>query len=89
MAKCVMLVQEHFKQISYDFTWKNMLFLTRILCRGTWKDKTFKEYNFNALGVMPPCGHLHPLLKVRAEYRQIFLEMGLGLAFTLIHLLEQ
>ena len=21
-------------------------------------------------------GHLHPLLKVRAEYRQIFLEMG-------------
>lgn len=25
---------------------------------------------------MPPCGHLHPLLKVRAEYRQIFLEMG-------------
>ncbi|XP_060072242.1 phenylalanine--tRNA ligase alpha subunit-like [Ylistrum balloti] len=43
---------------------------------GTWKDKSFKEYNFDALGVPPNCGHLHPLLKVRAEYRQIFLEMG-------------
>jgi phenylalanyl-tRNA synthetase alpha subunit len=47
-----------------------------IISRGTWKEKTFKEYNFDALGVMPDCGHLHPLLKVRAEYRQIFLEMG-------------
>ncbi|XP_061181682.1 phenylalanine--tRNA ligase alpha subunit-like [Saccostrea echinata] len=43
---------------------------------GSWKTKTFKEYNFDALGVPPPAGHLHPLLKVRAQYRQIFLEMG-------------
>ncbi|XP_060571763.1 phenylalanine--tRNA ligase alpha subunit-like [Ruditapes philippinarum] len=47
-----------------------------MISKGTWKEKTFKEYNFDALGVMPDCGHLHPLLKVRAEYRQIFLEMG-------------
>lgn len=47
-----------------------------MIASGSWKDKHFKEYNFNALGVMPHCGHLHPLLKVRAEYRQIFLEMG-------------
>ncbi|KAH3775700.1 hypothetical protein DPMN_177105, partial [Dreissena polymorpha] len=47
-----------------------------MISKGTWKEKSFKEYNFNSLGVMPPCGHLHPLLKVRAEYRQIFLEMG-------------
>ncbi|XP_053394586.1 phenylalanine--tRNA ligase alpha subunit-like [Mercenaria mercenaria] len=47
-----------------------------MISKGSWKDKTFKEYNFNALGVMPHCGHLHPLMKVRAEYRQIFLEMG-------------
>jgi len=43
---------------------------------GSWKNTNFKPYNLNALGVEPSAGHLHPLLKVRAEYRQIFLEMG-------------
>jgi len=43
---------------------------------GSWKNKTFKEYNYNALGVPPTAGHLHPLMKVRSAYRQIFLEMG-------------
>jgi len=43
---------------------------------GSWKTKTFKPYNFEALGIMPPSGYLHPLLKVRTEFRQIFLEMG-------------
>ena len=43
---------------------------------GSWKNKTFKEYNFNALGLVPSGGHLHPLMKVRSAYRQIFLEMG-------------
>ncbi|ELT94602.1 hypothetical protein CAPTEDRAFT_178565 [Capitella teleta] len=47
-----------------------------MLQTGSWKEKTFKPYNLSALGVPPVCGHLHPLLKVRAEYRQIFLEMG-------------
>ena len=28
------------------------------------------------IGIQPATGHLHPLLKVRTEYRQIFLEMG-------------
>ncbi|CAH1246378.1 FARSA [Branchiostoma lanceolatum] len=43
---------------------------------GLWKEKKFKPYNFDALGVPPVSGHLHPLLKVRAQFRQIFLEMG-------------
>jgi len=43
---------------------------------GSWRQTQFKPYNLNALGVEPSAGHLHPLLKVRAEYRQIFLEMG-------------
>ncbi|KAL8582118.1 hypothetical protein ACOMHN_004038 [Nucella lapillus] len=43
---------------------------------GSWKTKQFKPYNFDALGVPPERGHLHPLLKVRTQYRQIFLEMG-------------
>ncbi|KAG8190047.1 hypothetical protein JTE90_023019 [Oedothorax gibbosus] len=42
----------------------------------SWKDKTFKPYNFAALGIVPDGGHRHPLMKVRAEFRQIFLEMG-------------
>uniref|UniRef100_A0AAZ3SLN6 phenylalanine--tRNA ligase n=1 Tax=Oncorhynchus tshawytscha TaxID=74940 RepID=A0AAZ3SLN6_ONCTS len=43
---------------------------------GSWKEKKFKPYNFEALGVAPDCGHLHPLMKVRTQFRQIFLEMG-------------
>lgn len=47
-----------------------------MISSGSWKETEFKPYNFSALGVSPAGGHLHPLLKVRAEYRQIFLEMG-------------
>ncbi|KAJ7537884.1 hypothetical protein O6H91_11G026100 [Diphasiastrum complanatum] len=51
--------------------------LTReVLQRGTWKDLVFKDYNYNALGQPTEGGHLHPLLKVRAQFREIFLEMG-------------
>ncbi|XP_041474896.1 phenylalanine--tRNA ligase alpha subunit-like [Lytechinus variegatus] len=47
-----------------------------MIMKGTWKDHKFKDYNFEALGVTIPSGHLHPLLKVRSQFRQIFLEMG-------------
>lgn len=47
-----------------------------MILKGTWKNKQFKELNFEAMGVPPERGHLHPLLKVREQYRQIFLEMG-------------
>lgn len=47
-----------------------------MILTGNWKNLNFKDYNFNALGVPPEFGCLHPLLKVRAEFRQIFLEMG-------------
>lgn len=43
---------------------------------GSWKNKTFKDYNFAARGAPMTSGYLHPLLKVRAEYRRIFLDMG-------------
>ena len=45
---------------------------------GLWKSKNFKSYNFDAFGTPLSCGHLHPLMKVRTEIRQIFLEMGLA-----------
>ncbi|XP_043281076.1 phenylalanine--tRNA ligase alpha subunit isoform X2 [Venturia canescens] len=47
-----------------------------LLVSGAWKEKKFKPYNFDALGTALEVGHLHPLLKVRAEFRKIFLEMG-------------
>ncbi|RKO89348.1 tRNA synthetases class II core domain (F)-domain-containing protein, partial [Blyttiomyces helicus] len=47
-----------------------------MLASGDWKKATFKKYNFDAEGVQPSSGALHPLLKVREEYRQIFLELG-------------
>jgi phenylalanyl-tRNA synthetase alpha chain len=50
--------------------------LLQLSCSGRWKDAQFKKYNFDSLGVQPSVGSLHPLLKVRDEFRQIFLEMG-------------
>ncbi|CAK9823555.1 Phenylalanine--tRNA ligase alpha subunit B [Anthophora retusa] len=47
-----------------------------LLMNGAWKKKKFKPYNFAALGAALEVGHLHPLLKVRSEFRKIFLEMG-------------
>ncbi|XP_050349646.1 phenylalanine--tRNA ligase alpha subunit [Nymphalis io] len=49
---------------------------SEMLLTGSWKQLQFKPYNFSALGQPPECGHLHPLLKVRSEFREIFLEMG-------------
>jgi phenylalanyl-tRNA synthetase alpha chain len=43
---------------------------------GAWKDAKFKSYNFNAEGTAGTGGHLHPLLCVREQFREIFLEMG-------------
>ena len=43
---------------------------------GSWKTQKFKPYNFDALGQDPCAGRLHPLLKVRQQFREIFLEMG-------------
>ncbi|VDK36804.1 unnamed protein product [Gongylonema pulchrum] len=47
-----------------------------MISSGSWRTKAFKKYNFDALGLMPAGGHLHPLMKVRSEFRQIFFQMG-------------
>ncbi|PHH64182.1 hypothetical protein CDD81_4929 [Ophiocordyceps australis] len=47
-----------------------------MLTSGSWKTATFKPYNFKALGADQNAGALHPLNKVRHEFRQIFFEMG-------------
>ena len=41
-----------------------------------WKTTEFKEYNFLTLGEKVGGGYLHPLLKVRAEFRKILMQMG-------------
>ncbi|GAB9470361.1 Phenylalanine-trna ligase, alpha subunit [Globisporangium polare] len=41
-----------------------------------WKKETFKPYNFNTLGLAVGGGHLHPLMKVRAEFRRVLMDMG-------------
>ncbi|KXX75259.1 Phenylalanine--tRNA ligase alpha subunit [Madurella mycetomatis] len=47
-----------------------------MLASGSWKTATFKPYNFDAKGADQHPGALHPLNKVRHEFRQIFLGMG-------------
>ena len=47
------------------------------LASGSWKlSENFKELNLEAKGKMPEVGGLHPLLKLRSEFRQTLLEMG-------------
>jgi phenylalanyl-tRNA synthetase alpha chain len=57
---------------------KKQLDLTAdILASGSWKTDEFKEYLLDdVMGSLPTCGHLHPLMKVRSAFREIFLEMG-------------
>lgn len=47
-----------------------------MVVNNSWKDAKFKPYNFQSEGVYPPSGALHPLSKVREEFRQIFFSMG-------------
>lgn len=47
-----------------------------MLATGAWKTAQLKPYNFKAKGAPTPAGALHPLNKVRHEFRQIFFEMG-------------
>lgn len=47
-----------------------------MLQSGEWQELTFKPYNFQAMGLEGRNGNLHPLLKVRSEFRRILMEMG-------------
>lgn len=41
-----------------------------------WSDLSFKAVNLNAMGAPPTGGCFHPLMKVRAEFRRILMDMG-------------
>lgn len=47
-----------------------------MLANDAWEKEEFKPYNFKALGSIDTIGALHPLNKVRAEFRQIFFNQG-------------
>lgn len=47
-----------------------------MIASGSYKDLKFKAYNFNSQGPMPHSGSLHPLNKIKQEFRQIFFSMG-------------
>jgi phenylalanyl-tRNA synthetase alpha chain len=47
-----------------------------MLANEAWKSASFKAYNFKALGASQNAGALHPLNKVRKEFRDIFFNMG-------------
>ncbi|CAH0490689.1 unnamed protein product [Peronospora farinosa] len=51
--------------------------LTKEMLDGdVWKKETFKPYNFKTMGLNVGGGHLHPLMKVRAEFRRVLMDMG-------------
>jgi len=58
-----------FKKVATDLT-------SAMLASGSWKEEVFKPFNLDALGLVPQGGHLHPLMKVRSEIREIFIGMG-------------
>lgn len=49
---------------------------SEMVATGSYKDAKFKPYNFNSQGLAVQSGALHPLSKVREEFRQIFFSMG-------------
>ncbi|CAE7908246.1 farsa-a, partial [Symbiodinium sp. KB8] len=51
-------------------------FTKEMLDSGVWKTTPLKPVNLDALGKDVGGGHLHLLLKVRAEFRKVLLEMG-------------
>ncbi|KFK30504.1 hypothetical protein AALP_AA7G270700 [Arabis alpina] len=55
------------KKVATDLTRENL---------QNWEELEFKEYNFNAKGAPVDAGHLHPLLKVRKQFKDIFVQMG-------------
>jgi phenylalanyl-tRNA synthetase alpha chain len=47
-----------------------------MLVKGTWRGAVFKPLNLDAAGKPPTGGALHPILKVKTLFREIFLQLG-------------
>jgi phenylalanyl-tRNA synthetase alpha chain len=64
------------KNFSTEFAKEETDLTAEMLASGAWKTVKLKPYNFNAKGASTLSGALHPLNKVRQEFREIFFEMG-------------
>jgi phenylalanyl-tRNA synthetase alpha chain len=49
---------------------------TELLTGDKWLSSKFKKFNYATLGKEPISGALHPLLRVRTQFREILLELG-------------
>lgn len=49
---------------------------SEMLADDKWEGREFKELNLNAAGAEYATGSQHPLMKVRQQFKAIFLEMG-------------
>jgi phenylalanyl-tRNA synthetase alpha chain len=63
-------------KFSPEFVKEETDLTAEMLASGAWKTAKLKPYNFKAKGAPTPAGALHPLNKVRSEFRDIFFEMG-------------
>ena len=63
-------------EFSTDLTKLETDLTSDMVSTNAYKDLKFKPYNFNSQGVQISSGALHPLNKVREEFRQIFFSMG-------------
>jgi len=76
MQKVIAYKVEKGPQFALELTKEETDLTPEMLRDGSWKTATFKSYNFKALGADQDSGALHPLNKVRHEFRSIFFEMG-------------
>lgn len=63
-------------KFSTEFVKEEADLTAEMLASGAWKTVQLKPYNFKAKGAPTNAGALHPLNKVRQEFREIFFEMG-------------
>lgn len=47
-----------------------------MLTKGEWASTKLKKQNWDSLGKEVQNGSLHPLMKVRQEFREVMIEMG-------------
>ena len=61
---------------SVDVTKKEADLTTELIALDKYKSHQFKKFNYNAMGQDVNNGSLHPLLRVRTQFREIMLELG-------------
>ncbi|KAL8769574.1 MAG: hypothetical protein Q9209_004506 [Squamulea sp. 1 TL-2023] len=76
MQKVISFEVKRGPKFAKDFVKEETDLTADMLATGAWKTVKLKPYNFKAMGAPTMSGALHPLNKVRHEFRQIFFEMG-------------